>query len=220
MRLENSVAGAPGSSRRILDPRRRQEIPPHPIPARTRRLLDTAAPSFDHGLAIWTILRLVHPASKAARVETSSRYSWSRRLARLLAPAVLLAIIFGQGGSASAVAVSSTSDFDAHEHSQYCGCGVKCKQKACCCGPEDEKPRSGAPAPTGAGPCMNSAPCGEPMPPDAPATGSGVKAAALASWGRENLVDAGRRQIPLSTCNLPPRRPSRLDDPPERLDVA
>lgn len=184
-----------------------------------RRFLDTKGPAFDHGRLTWTGSRSVAPAPKAARVPTSIRNPWSRRLARLLAAAVLIALILGQGGRAGAAAVSSGSDFDGHEHSLYCGCGVKCKQASCCCGPSDEKPRSARPTAADAGPCMSSAPCGVPMPPRSTA-GFDAKNPALLSHAREPRVEAGRLLPSLARCILPPRRSSRLDDPPDRPDVA
>jgi hypothetical protein len=132
----------------------------------------------------------------------------------------MLAICLGFGPGADAMQVSSTAGFDAHEHSLHCDCGVKCKRKACCCGPEAAKPRTPAPAQADAGPCLNSAPCGDPILPNAPPAGPSAKAAALVQCGRQTLVAAGRLLPSHARCVIPARRSSRLDDPPERSAVA
>lgn len=165
-------------------------------------------------------MRLVHPAEKASRVTTCRRHSWSRGFACKLLPAVLLAISLGYARDAEAVLVSSAPGFDAHEHSLHCDCGDKCKRKACCCGPEAAKPRPASTASTDAGPCLNSAPCGDPILPNAPPAGPGAKSATLVMGGREMLVAASRLLPSSAHFILPPRRSSRLDDPPERPDVA
>ncbi|WP_309378186.1 hypothetical protein [Paludisphaera borealis] len=155
-------------------------------------------------------------------METSRPYPWTRRLACNLLPAVVLALSLGQVRDVEAMQVSSAPAFDAEEHGEHCDCGVRCKKASCCCGPKAAKPRPASPSPArpDAGPCLNSAPCGDPILPNAPPAGPSAKAAALALCGQLTPVVAERLLPSFTRCMFPPRRSSRLDDPPERPAVA
>ncbi len=146
---------------------------------------------------------------------------------RLLPAAMLLLGLFGWCGEAHAS--SSSWGVEAETHSHLCKCRSKCRGDSCCCdhgqAPALPVPRpSDAPSSGGleldASPCLNAAPCGESgLPTGSPRSHVG-KAAALAMDGPPVPEDL-RGLLPApSSCVLPGRRASRLDDPPEGLPLA
>lgn len=164
----------------------------------------------------------------------------SSRRAILAAGLVLALLVPGQAATAAvAVAVESLAVTgatsrrdDAHHH---CKCRERCRGASCCCGPREATAARSEPRPVGhasssgndasssssskssPGPCVASAPCGDPaMPVGAPAGPYG-KATAMSAIDGSRFAAVVRFLSRASDSVLPSRRSSRLDRPPRRL---
>jgi hypothetical protein len=144
---------------------------------------------------------------------------------RWLMPAVLFVIGLGWQGAEASYA-SQVVAFDGDDHAHLCKCGMRCQGGSCCCRPSESKAaKSSRTKAVGTGraddgPCLNSAPCSEPMLPSVSSFGHISKAASNAMCLHLSPIAVGRLFAPNSRCVLPVRRASRLDDPPESLPVA
>lgn len=129
------------------------------------------------------------------------------------------------GAGADAAAMAGPQGHGTDPHSLYCGCGDACDPESCCCGPSrpEEPSKPARPGPGKAGtskgrnPCMKSAPCHE----------SGVPVAGAVNPARESAAAGRGVRTPAGDddggvafrmprwIQLPPRRASRLDRPPD-----
>ena len=141
---------------------------------------------------------------------------------RRLLPAVMLLLgFFGWCGDAHASSFSSPWGVEAEAQAHLCKCRTKCRGTSCCCN-HGQAPGLPVPRPSDglgldASPCLKAAPCGESgLPTGSPRPHVG-KAAALAMGGPPG-PESPRGFLPApSSCVLPARRASRLDEPPEVL---
>src|SRR6185312_1347244 len=145
-----------------------------------------------------------------------------------LLPIVMLVLACAFSGEVRAASVRGSDSFDAESHAQSCKCGAKCRGASCCCGSRKPKavakpttPVVGLPRPDlSENPCLNSAPCHDPILPTAAPVGSSGKIAALASF-EPPPARVGRRMLPTPPSHLSSdRRAFRLDRPPKALGSA
>ncbi len=133
-------------------------------------------------------------------------------------------VLLGLGlQESSASSISSNSTFRIDEHHLYCKCASKCKGASCCCGPRESRPKehsardSSQPLKNAEsdGPCVGSAPCGDPITPDAPSATPIVKVATLVAIVENTSSQGSRRFLSAERCTIPAHLSSRLDEPPE-----
>jgi hypothetical protein len=162
-------------------------------------------------------------------VLAQSRHLRIVRPASRLLPAVVVVLASALSAGVEASTMKESESFDAASHAAACKCGAKCRGASCCCGsrkPKSAEPRSKTPvvrnpsAEVADNPCLNSAPCSDPiLPPSAP-VGSYGKVAALGPF-EAPPPPGGRRMFPDRSSELPTdRRSSRLDRPPKALASA
>lgn len=151
---------------------------------------------------------------------------------RRLLPAVMVLLgLIGWSGEAHASSISSPWGVEAEVQAQahHCKCRSRCRGASCCCD-HGEAPALPAPPPSDApssvgfefdaNPCLNEAPCGDPgLPTGSPRSHVG-KAAALAMGGPPGPEGPRGFLTAPTSCVLPARRASRLDEPPEGLPLA
>ena len=153
---------------------------------------------------------------------------WIDRNARRLLLSVAVIVAVGHEGVAAST-VSSAAGSMAEEQEHHCQCGPRCRGKSCCCLPRVAKSKSKAkpsvtPKPAVrdqpySGPCMDTAPCGDPAYPSTLVSGPSGKAATLSALG---CINVDRTGLPLLLTDhrvLPDGCPSRIDEPPESVPV-
>jgi hypothetical protein len=160
-------------------------------------------------------------------VRGKHRQTWPTEHCCWLLPAVMLLFGLSSGGDASASWFSGSHGFDAEKHADYCQCGPKCRRESCCCGPREMRAsRRADPAPklpvsdATHRPCLSSAPCSDPGLPTASSVGPTGKVAmlALCEHLRSSFLDS--LLPPPSSCHLPSKRASRIEEPPEQDALA
>ncbi|WP_422923455.1 hypothetical protein [Singulisphaera sp. PoT] len=131
-------------------------------------------------------------------------------------------VVLGWDEESRAASVSShTSNSVIEDHGRDCKCGRRCRGASCCCGKAEARPQtrtSPAKAPVSyddPNPCLNSAPCDDPVAPSPRTVSPLTKAAALvASLGI--APDSTGEPLHVAPQHLvSPRSVDRLDDPPE-----
>ena len=157
-------------------------------------------------------------------------HSPSNRLAGRLLPAIALMLACAFCGEIGAATVSVAQPFDADSHAKACKCGPKCRGASCCCGsskleasprPKTSTPSTSTPRTSPFdSPCLNSAPCRDPISPPSASAGSSGKVAAFGT-SEPSPIPVGRRLLPSRSSRLPSdRRASRLDRPPRVTEFA
>ncbi len=149
----------------------------------------------------------------------SREKNWLEHRPGLMLAAVFVCVLL-HSGSAFGSSVSRGHGFDVDEHSQHCKCRTKCRGSSCCCGPVGTTVRNSASdsvsegSDADAGPCLNSAPCGDSGLPSAPSFNQHAKIATLSMTRREHPETCERFIAISSSCTLPARRACRIDKPP------
>jgi len=224
--LSGVISMREGTPTRIGAARSRRQSNPRPArpqsPIVIGRHLDTPTAGSHNFPLILRPSRL--PPDKAIPVNPASRQACRRRPRHLLAAAVVLGLgLPALAGRAPAASVSPALEAEAEVEagSHGCKCGPDC-HGSCCCGPHRAPARPSAPEPGRADPrpCLDSAPCGDPGLPGAPSPAPGGKGAALPMLVGPRPGGAGSFLPPSSQRPRPSRRASRLDEPPERADLA
>jgi hypothetical protein len=186
--------------------------------------LDTGWNNFDHGTDPILSGTRDRPtlAAKAStslvRAETlHRRLNLSRP--RLL-PVVVLVLVCALVGETHGSNVSGSALFDAESHAKDCKCGSKCRGASCCCGSPRTTPKPSLKvaipnqADLAKNPCLNSAPCGDPIAPRSAPLGSYFKVAALVSIEGSPPRDGGQPLVVPTSSLSTDRRANRLDRPP------
>ena len=148
------------------------------------------------------------------RVRTSEPIDLVRRL---LPTVVFVVGIFGPLEAVSAASVAALTSREVDDHSQYCKCR-HCSKDSCCCGSRKAKPKDSGPfgvsahesPSTVSGPCLSSAPCGEPGLPNASSSFASGEAASLS---RRLHVPRVRLAASMSRRKPRPSPDSRLSLP-------
>ena len=87
--------------------------------------------------------------------------------------ALAAALVFTLGGARNVFAESMSRWQNGAAAGHDCKCGMKCRGGSCCCGPNSAETGPAAPESTSnssrdnSGPCLSSAPCGDPALPNA-----------------------------------------------------
>lgn len=125
------------------------------------------------------------------------------------------------GLDAEAASLLKSPGFDAAAHAFYCKCGDTCAQDSCCCSPKEPSKPKARPSGRWRNPCVTSAPCHDSGLPVAGSSYPIGKSATIVP-GIESLArdHHGTRFRPPGRAQLPPRRASRLDRPPDCIPAS
>ena len=142
----------------------------------------------------------------------SREKNWLEHRPGLMLAAVFVCVLL-HSGSAFGSSVSRGHGFDVDEHSHHCKCGTKCRGSSCCCGPVGTTVRNSASdsvsegSDADAGPCLNSAPCGDSGLPSAPSFNQHAKIATLSMTGHNIQKRASGLLRSLLRAPCPPGEP-------------
>ncbi len=157
------------------------------------------------------------------RLRTANRIlQCDRRLRWPMAIVLFGALISVQRSAASEIDSAEVGQNTAH----HCKCGTRCRGASCCCGPRKRPAATEAPVQKAAGsrsdglatssPCsVGSAPCGDSGLPSSTVSGPETKNASITTSVDLVLPAAGILRASDYRMTAPPRRPSRLDRPPD-----